>query len=133
MTEKQFFNPSNLHRPRGYTHAVAVEGHRIVFIAGQVAFDKDGNLVGKGDLRAQTDQALQNLVAALAAAGATPADVVKVNTYVVNYKTADYPIIREARARIFDLENPPASTLIGVQALAVDDLLIEIEAIAAVK
>ena len=131
--KKQFFNPSNLHRPRGYTHAVAVEGGRLIFIAGQVAFDKGGNLVGKGDLRAQADKAFENLVAALAAAGATVADVVKVNTYVVNYKTADYPIIREARARIFDLENPPASTLIGVQALAVDDLLIEIEAIATVK
>jgi enamine deaminase RidA (YjgF/YER057c/UK114 family) len=129
---KRFFNPSNIHRPRGYTHAVAVDGARLIFIAGQVAFDKDGNLVGKGDLRAQTDQALENLVAALAAAGATAADVVKVNTYVVNYKSADYPIIREARARIFDQQNPPASTLIGVQALAVDELLIEIEAIAAV-
>jgi enamine deaminase RidA (YjgF/YER057c/UK114 family) len=131
--EKQFFNPSNVHRPRGYTHAVAVESGRLIFVAGQVAFDKDGNLVGKGDLRAQTDKALDNLVAALAAAGATPADVVKVNTYVVNYKPADYPIIREARARIFDGQNPPASTLIGVQALAIEELLIEIEAIAAVK
>jgi enamine deaminase RidA (YjgF/YER057c/UK114 family) len=89
--------------------------------------------VGKGDLRAQTEKALDNLVAALAAAGAKPADVVKVNTYVVNYRPADYPIIREARARIFEGQNPPASTMIGVQALAVEDLLIEIEAIAVVK
>jgi enamine deaminase RidA (YjgF/YER057c/UK114 family) len=131
--EKRFINPSNLHRPRGYTHAVVVDGSRLVFIAGQVAFDKEGNLVGKGDLRAQTEKALDNLVAALAAAGATPADVVKVNTYVVNYRPADYPIIREARARIFDGQNPPASTLIGVQALAVEELLIEIEAIAMVE
>jgi|SRR6516162_10243669 enamine deaminase RidA (YjgF/YER057c/UK114 family) len=131
--DKQFFNPTNVHRPRGYTHAVAVEAGRLIFIAGQVALDKEGNLVGKGDLRAQTEKALENLVAALAAAGATPADVVKVNTYIVNYKPADYPIIREARARIFEGQNPPASTLIGVQALAVEELLIEIEAIAAVK
>jgi enamine deaminase RidA (YjgF/YER057c/UK114 family) len=131
--EKHFFNPSNTHRPRGYTHAVAVEGGRSVFIAGQVAFDKDGNVVGKGNLRAQTDQALDNLVAALAVAGATPADVVKLNTYIVNYKPADLPIIREARARLFEGENLPASTLIGVQALAMEDLLIEIEAIAVVK
>jgi enamine deaminase RidA (YjgF/YER057c/UK114 family) len=131
--EKQFFNPSNMHRPRGYSHAVAVDGGRSIFIAGQVAFDQEGNLVGKGDLRAQTEKALDNLVAALAAAGAKPADVVKVNTYVVNYRPADYPIIREARARIFGGQNPPASTMIGVQALAVEDLLIEIEAIAVVK
>ena len=130
---KQFFNPSNMHRPRGYTHAVVADGGRSVFIAGQVAFDKEGNLVGRGDLRAQIDQALDNLVTALAAAGATPADVVKLNTYVVNYKPTDYPIIREARARVFQGQNPPASTLIGVQALAVEELLIEIEAIAVVS
>jgi len=131
--EKQFFNPSDVHRPRGYTHAVAVNGGRLIFIAGQVAFDKQGDLVGKGDLRAQTEKALDNLVAALAAAGATPADVVKVNTYVVNYRPADYPIIREARARVFEGQNPPAYTLIGVQALAVEELLIEIEAMAVVS
>ena len=130
---KQFFNPSNIHPPRGYTHAVAVDGGRLIFVAGQVAFDNDGNLVGKGDLRTQFNKALDNLVAALAAAGATPADVVKVNTYVVNYKPADYSIIREARARIFVGPNPPASTLVGVQALALEDLLIEIEAIAVVE
>ena len=131
--EKQFFNPSNTHRPRGYTHAVAVDSDRLVFIAGQVALDQDGNLVGKGDLRMQTEKALDNMVAALAAAGATPADVVKLNTYVVNYGPAAYPIIREARARVFDAQNPPASTLIGVPALAMEGLLIEIEAIAALK
>ena len=131
--EKRFFNPSNMHQPRGYTHAVAVDGGRSIFIAGQVAFDLEGKLVGKGDLRVQSEKALENLVAALTAAGATPADVVKVNTYVVNYKSADYPIIREARARVFDGRNPPASTLIGVQALALEDLLIEIEAIAVIK
>jgi len=129
----QFFNPSDIHRPRGYTHVVAVDNGRLLFVAGQVAFDKEGNLVGKGDLRMQTEKAMENLVAALAAAGATPADVIKVNTYVVNYRPADYPIISEARARIFEEQNPPASTLIGVQALAVEELLIEIEAIAVVK
>jgi enamine deaminase RidA (YjgF/YER057c/UK114 family) len=129
----QFFNPPDIHRPRGYTHVVAVDNGRLIFVAGQVAFDKEGNLVGKGDLRMQTEKALENLTAALAAAGATPADVVKVNTYVVNYRPDDYPIIREARARIFNGQNPPASTMIGVQALAVEELLIEIEAIAVVK
>jgi len=131
--EKHYFNPANLHEPRGYTHAVAVEGGRTIFIAGQVAFDHGGNLVGPGDLRAQTAQALENLTAALAAAGATPADVVKLNTYVVNYKPADLPIIREARAQIFTGDKLPASTLIGVQALAFDGLLIEIEAITVIK
>ena len=131
--EKQFFNPPNLHRPRGYTHAVAVNGGRLIFVSGQVAFDQEGSLVGKSDLRVQAEKAMDNLVAALAAAGAAPADVVKMNTYIVNYKPADYPIIRDIRARIFETQTPPASTLIGVQALAVEELLIEIEAIAMVK
>ena len=58
--EKHYFNPANLHEPRGYTHAVAVEGGRTIFIAGQVAFDHAGNLVGPGDLRVQAAQALEN-------------------------------------------------------------------------
>jgi enamine deaminase RidA (YjgF/YER057c/UK114 family) len=131
--EKQFFNPSNMHQPRGYTHAISVDGSRLVFVAGQVAFDQEGNLVGRGDLGAQAEKALENLVTVLTAAGAAPADVVKLNTYVVNYTPAVYPIIREARARIFGVQNSPASTLIGVQALAVEGLLIEIEAIAVLK
>ncbi|HKV56221.1 MAG TPA: RidA family protein [Candidatus Binataceae bacterium] len=131
--EKKFINPAETHKPRGYTHAVAVEGGRTIFISGQVAIDREGNLVGKGDLRVQAEKAIENLVAALKAAGAAPSDVVKMNTYVVNYKAADYPIVREVRARAFPGENPPASTLIGVQALAVEGLLIEIEAIAAIR
>ena len=130
--EKHFFNPINLHKPRGYTHAVAVDGGRTIFIAGQVAYDHDGNLVGPGDLGAQAAKALENLVAALAAAGATPADVVKLNTYVVNYKPEHRVIIGQARAPFFANGTPPASTLVGVAALAVPEWLVEIEAVAVV-
>ena len=105
----------------------------MVFIAGQVAWDVKGEIVGKGDLRAQATQAYTNLKAALAAAGATTADVVKMNTYVVNFKSSDLPVIREVRSQFFPQENLPASTLVGVQALAVDGLLIEVEAVAMVK
>jgi enamine deaminase RidA (YjgF/YER057c/UK114 family) len=55
------------------------------------------------------------------------------NTYVVNFKSADLPVIREVRSQFFPQENPPASTLVGVQALAVDGLLIEVEAVAVVR
>ena len=131
--EKKFINPPELSAPRGYTHVVTATGGKMVFIAGQVAWDSKGEVVGKGDLRAQATQAYTNLKAALAAAGATPADVVKMNTYVVNFKSADLPVIREVRSQFFPQENPPASTLVGVQALAVDGLLIEVEAVAVVK
>ncbi len=133
--EKKFINPDTLLPPRGYTHVVSVEGAgKMIFIAGQVAVDKDGKLVGAGDLPAQARQAAANVKAALAGAGATPADIVKMNAYIVNYKQSDYAAMREARAVLFpDGANPPASTLVGVTALAVDGLMIEIEAIAMVK
>jgi enamine deaminase RidA (YjgF/YER057c/UK114 family) len=130
--EKKFINPPEISKPRGYTHVVTAQGGTTIYLAGQVAFDANGNMVGKGDLRAQAEQAAENLVAALKAAGATPADVVKANTYVVNLKQDDLRIIRDVRARVFPAENPPASTLVGVQALAVEGLLTEMEAIAVV-
>ena len=131
--EKKFINPPTLATPRGYTHVVTATGGKMVFIAGQVAWDTKGEIVGKGDLRAQATQVYENLKAALAAAGATFTDVVKMNTYIVNFKAADLPVIREVRAKYFLQENVPASTLVGVQALAVDGLLVEIEVIAMVK
>ena len=131
--EKKFINPQTLSTPRGYTHAVTAQGGKTIFVSGQVAFDVKGEIVGKGDLRAQARQAYENLKSALAAAGATPADVVKMNTYVVNYKPADITVIRETRGQVFPQDNPPASTLVGVQALALDGLLIEVEAIAVIE
>jgi enamine deaminase RidA (YjgF/YER057c/UK114 family) len=104
----------------------------MVFVAGQISVDKSGNVVGAGDLRAQTVQVLENVKAALAAAGATFADVVKQNTYVVNLTAEALPIIREVRAQYLPSSNPPASTLVGVTALAMDGLLIEVEVVAIV-
>ncbi|HEY6394378.1 MAG TPA: RidA family protein [Candidatus Binataceae bacterium] len=132
--EKKFVNPGALMTPRGYTHVVSVEAPgKILFISGQVAIDKEGNIVGKGDLKAQVKQAAENLKAALAGAGASPSDIVKTNTYIVNYKQSDYAAMREVRSTLFDSENLPASTLIGVTSLAVDGLLVEMEAIAIVR
>jgi len=132
--ERKNINPETLLTPRGYSHLVTVEGaQKLAFIAGQVAVDKEGKLVGQGDLIAQIKQVAHNLIAALAAVGATPANIVKMNTYIVNYKASDYGAMREARAILFPSGEPPASTLVGVQSLAVDGLLVEIEAIAALK
>jgi enamine deaminase RidA (YjgF/YER057c/UK114 family) len=131
--EKKFINPPTIATPRGYTHIVTATSGRMIWISGQVAFNVKGELVGKGDLRAQTTQVYENLKNALAAAGATTADVVKVNTYVVDFKPADLAIIREVRGQYFAFENMPASTLVGVQALAFEGLLIEVEVVAMVK
>ena len=132
--EKKYINPDALVAPRGYTHIVTIAGPaKLIFISGQVAVDKDGKLVGPGDLKTQIRQAGNNLKAALAAAGATAADIVKTNTYIVNYKQSDYSAMREARSEIFPDGEPPASTLVGVTSLAVEGLMVEMEAIAAVK
>ena len=131
--EKKFINPSTIATPRGYTHTVMATSGKMIWISGQVAFNVKGELVGKGDLRAQTTQVYENLKNALAAAGATTADVVKLNTYVVDFKPENLAAIREVRGQYFLSENMPASTLVGVQALAFEGLLIEIEAVAIVK
>ena len=122
----------NLSTPRGYSHVVSTSGGRTVYVAGQIAMDKDGSVVGVGDLRAQTTQVFENVKAALAAAGATLSDVVKQNTYIVNLNAEALPVIREVRGQYFPAENPPASTLVGVTALAFADLLIEVEVIAVI-
>ncbi|HEY7513128.1 MAG TPA: RidA family protein [Vicinamibacteria bacterium] len=125
-------NPPGLSTPRGYTHVVSASGGRTVYVAGQVSLDAKGELVGKGDLRAQARQVFENLRLALAGAGATFGDVVKWNTYVVNFKAEDLPVLRESRAELLKDVTPPASTLVGVQALANPDFLIEVEAVAVV-
>jgi len=130
--DKKYINPDALLKPRGYTHIVTISGPaKLIFISGQVAVDKEGKLVGPGDLKTQIRQAASNLKAALAAAGATSADIVKTNTYIVNYKQSDYSAMREARGELFPDGEPPASTLVGVTSLAVEGLMVEMEAIAA--
>ena len=123
-------NPPSLSTPAGYTHVVEVaQAARTVYIAGQVSFDVNRQVVGVGDMAAQTEQVFKNLEAALAAAGATFADVVKMVTYVTDM--SHLPALRAARGRYFG-EALPASTLVQVSALAHPDLMIEIEVIAAV-
>ena len=124
-------NPPTLSRPTGYTHVVEVTGPvKTIYIAGQVAADKDGNVVGGTDMKAQAEQVFKNLQAALATAGATFADVVKMNTYATDL--TNIQAIRDVRARYFG-DAAPASTLVQVVKLARPEFLLEIEVIAAVS
>jgi enamine deaminase RidA (YjgF/YER057c/UK114 family) len=132
-TQPRFLNPEGLSKPTGYTHVVIAQPGKLVYISGQVALNKNGEVVGKGDLRAQVTQVMENLKTALAAAGATADDIIKTNSYVVNLQPDQLPILREIRTKYFSAEHPPASTLIGVTALARPDFMIEIEAVAVVK
>lgn len=124
-------NPPTLSTPTGYTHVVEASGGRTLYISGQVALDSTGALVGAGDFRAQTTQAMENLRRALAAGGATFADVVKINWYVTD--AAQVGVVRDVRARYISADRLPASTFVAVRALARPEWLIEIEAVAVAK
>jgi enamine deaminase RidA (YjgF/YER057c/UK114 family) len=122
----RFLNPDAILKPGGYTHVVEVTGPgRIVYIAGQLGFGRDGRA---GDFRTQAVQAFENLKAALAAVGATFDHVVKLNNYLVDIRQ-NLPIYREVRDKYVNTAAPPASTTIGVPALAREDALFEVEAV----
>lgn len=124
----KFINPPGLAHPNGYTHVVVSADGRTAYIAGQVAYDSSGQVVGTDDFRAQAKQVFANLGLALAGAGATFADVVKTTTLITDMN--NIPAFREVRARYLDAAHPPANTLIPVAGLARPELLLEIEAVA---
>lgn len=114
----------------GFSHASVSTGGRMLHLAGQVAWDRDRNLVGGDDIAAQARQCLANLKAVLADQGATPADLLRLRTYVVNHSPDKIgPIAGEMMAFYGDVM-PAPNTWIGVQALALPEFLIEIEATA---
>lgn len=125
----RFINPPTISKPPGYTHVVEITAPgRIVYIAGQLGFTVDGKM--PEDFRGQTRQAFENLKNALAAVGAEFKDVVKINNYIVDIPT-NIAIFREVRDQYLNMAAPPASTAIGVPALARPGALFEIEAIVA--
>jgi enamine deaminase RidA (YjgF/YER057c/UK114 family) len=127
----EMINPEGLPTPESYTHVVAATGGRMVFVAGQVADDAEGNLVGPGDLAVQAGQAFANVGRCLAAAGARPDQVARITIYVVGHRTEYLPHISEARIAVFG-DHKPSDTLLGVDRLAEDGYLIEVDAIAVV-
>ena len=117
----------------GFSQVVVSTGTKIIHCAGQTAWDKDMNIVGGDDLEQQTAQALENIKSALAAAGATMQDVVRLDVYVVDYDSSKIPAIGAAMSRYFDPERLPANTLLGIEALAMPEFLVEITATAVVN
>ncbi len=122
----EFRNPPELSKPNGYSHVVVVNHGKLVLISGQVGLDKNGKVAGS--FGEQAKLAFANLKVALAAAGAEPRDLVKLNYYVVGLNQQKLLALREARDSVIDMEHPPASTLAGVQALFREDVQVEIEA-----
>ena len=127
--KREAINPDSVYPSAqyGYSHAIKASGGSLVHCAGQVAWDKHYNIVGEGDVGAQARQAMNNLGEVLAAAGASPANVVRMRTYVVNHRPEYLKPIGAAIAQFFGDIAPPANTLIGVQSLALPEFLIEIE------
>ena len=129
--EAKYINPSGLSKPNGYTHVVLAADARTVHIAGQVALDSAGAVVGAGDFRAQAERVFVNLRIALASVGATFADVVKTTTFTTD--VANNAALREVRAKHLDPARMPANSLVPVPALARPEFLVEIEAVAVLR
>jgi enamine deaminase RidA (YjgF/YER057c/UK114 family) len=123
----RFINPPGLVHPTGYTHVVVAADGRTAYIAGQVAFDSTGQVVGVGDFRVQAERVFANLRRALASVGASFSDLLKTTTLITDLK--NLPVLRETRNRYLDPARAPANTLIPVTALARPELLLEIEAV----
>jgi 2-iminobutanoate/2-iminopropanoate deaminase len=114
-----------------YSHVVTVNGPgKTIYVAGQLARDAEGNIVGPGDMRAQMEQTFKNLEACLKAAGAGWADVVKTNTFVTNY--AEFAKCSDVRMRYIGVASP-TSTTIEIKGLAQPEAMVEIELIAVVN
>ncbi|RXT07968.1 RidA family protein [Ammoniphilus sp. CFH 90114] len=123
---REIINPSTIHDPFGYTHVVIPKGKKIVYLSGQVAWDRDLQVIDIGDLAKQTDMVYQNIQHALNEVGATWDHIAKTTIYTT--QPHEYAIIGAATAKFFGDAPPPAQTIIGVTGLALPEFLIEIEA-----
>jgi enamine deaminase RidA (YjgF/YER057c/UK114 family) len=125
---RQVIQPKSLNDPRPrYSQAILTAGGKLLFIAGQTASDKAGNVVGKGDIKAQTRQVFDNLKAVLEAAGGSLDDLVMTTTYITDRAYREG--YNEVRREIYK-KDPPTSTLVIVKGLANEDYLIEIAGVA---
>ncbi|HEX7382131.1 MAG TPA: RidA family protein [Nevskiaceae bacterium] len=131
---REAINPKSMYDSvrYGFSHATRSRGGTVIHCSGQVGWDATGKLVGPGDVAAQARQALANLKQVLKEAGATPADVVRMKVFVVNHKPEYLESVGAAIGEFYGSASPPASTWLGVQSLALPELLIEIEATAVV-
>ena len=134
--EKEFLNPADLPNwQQLFSQLVIVKAGGVctIYVAGQVSVDEQKNPIGAGDLAMQSEQAFRNLTRALAAGGASTADVVKLNIYIKHYQPADALIVGESFRRAFPHQDLPVSTWLGVEALAEEGFLIEVDAVAVVE
>jgi 2-iminobutanoate/2-iminopropanoate deaminase len=126
----QFYNASGLAAPKGYSHTAIVDlgNCKMVIISGQVALDKQGNLVGKDNMEQQAGQVFLNLKTILEELHGSMDDIVKLGFFITD--AGQIQAVRSARDKYINVNNPPASTLVQVSRLFRPDLMIEVEATA---
>lgn len=129
----EYLKPQGLWNVPLFSQVTTARGGKLVFVSGQLSWDEQGKPLFPGDLEAQTRKAYENMKLALASVGATLDDVVKYTLYVKNIDSTKWKQISKVRREFISQERPPASTMIGVTGLVLDDLLIEIEAYALIK
>ena len=132
--EREVIQPEGIPEPLGaYSHAISVKAGRLLFIAGQVAVDEEGRIVGQGDLGLQTEQVFKNLGHVLESTGASFDSVVEFTTYIVKGQALEgyHKKRSEIFSRIFPKGGYPANTLLVIERLAREEFLIEIKAVAA--
>jgi 2-iminobutanoate/2-iminopropanoate deaminase len=127
-----FINPSSVNVPKGYSQAVAIDmgKNTMLILSGQVALNKDGKLIGQGDLSQQIQQVFSNIKSIVESAGGTMDNVVKLNYYMLD--VSQVQVLRDIRDKFINIDHPPAGTLVQVSKLFRDDILIEIEATAVI-
>ncbi|NIJ55325.1 RidA family protein [Dyadobacter arcticus] len=129
----KFSNPATVAKPNGYSHAAIIDlgNSKMVIISGQIALDKQGNLVGKDDMGKQAEQVFANIKSIVEDAGGTMNDLVKLNYFLLD--VAQIQAVRNVRDKYVNVQNPPASTLVQVSKLFRDGFLLEIEATAVIS
>ena len=116
----------------GFAQVVSAEGKKVIFCAGQTSWDKDNNLIGENDLGKQMEKTLENIGIALKEAGGSLADVCRLTIYIVDYNPGMLETIAAELNKAFNEDALPANTLLGIQALAVPEFLVEMEATAVI-
>jgi enamine deaminase RidA (YjgF/YER057c/UK114 family) len=132
-SKHRVFSPPQLPKPVGYSHIGEITSGKMIYIAGQVAMDAGGNIIGKGDYKAQLQQIFANLKTAVEAAGGSFRNIIKLNYYIVDtVDRSQFFAYREVRDQYVDTANPPVATVVIVKGLFLPEFLVEIEAIAVV-
>ena len=129
---REYLTPEGLSNSPSYSHTTTTRGEKLIYVSGQVSQDAQGKVVHAGDVSKQAEQTFGNLKLALAAAGATFENLLKVTIFVVGLDETKWRAVSAVRAKAFPKEKPPASTMVGVTSLVLPDFLIEIEAVASI-